>query len=507
MSKASSQILTSSVVLLLASVAISGADPLVTSWRTELSGRYARIFETTSGESALSSVTTWSRGQGRQDQPTYAGVSEVATTDTDVYVRATGLGAHIMGPWYLNANKTNLFPNYPDNLAVIYRIPRDPGTVPTTKTRTGLGRIGLFVDGVSMFDTRDAFSYDTSAAQDDNPMAGGGVNGDDVWNRDAYVNESVTFDAANAHQAGAHHHYHANPPGLRHLLGDSVDYDEATNTYSENFNGEHSPILGWVRDGYPVYGPYGYSDPNDASSPVARVRSGYRKRSITLRETLPAHAARDQGYTSGGSTAEFTLPANFYGPAVTAGAGSQYELGHYLEDYEYLGDVGQMQGVEFDLDLHNGRFCVTPEYPGGTYAYFVSIEADGTPKFPYNIGRTYYGNPTANTAGAVPVGAEIVFEGGPEKVIQAGTIETDGSNGDVTVTWSAVEGGSYVVERSGDLTAWEGMTASMERDILSVSDPTALNTNDRQFYRSTLVDVAAFDDNGFDVDLAFEATP
>ncbi|MGI9243189.1 MAG: sulfatase-like hydrolase/transferase [Verrucomicrobiales bacterium] len=481
----------------------AAADPLVTSWRTDLSGRYARLYETTADEDALNSVTTWSRGQGVQAQPTYAGVSEVATTATDVYLRATGLGAHIMGPWYLNEAKTNLFPNFPSNGAVLYRLPRDPGPVPAIKSPTGLGRIGLFVDGVSMFDTRDAFSYDTSAGQDDGPMAGGGVNGDDAWNRDAYVNEGVTFDAGNAHQAGPNHHYHANPPGLRHLLGDSVDYHEPTNTYTESFNGEHSPILGWVRDGYPIYGPYGYSDPNDPDSPVALMRSGYQKRSITERRTLPAHAARDQGYTSAGDTAEYSLPETLFGPVVTAGAGSQYELGHYLEDYEYLGDLGQVHGADFDLDLHNGRFCVTPEFPTGTYAYFVSIEEDGTPKFPYNIGRTYYGTPSGNTAAAVPAGAEIVFEGGPEKGIQNGEVITDNSNGDVTVTWSAVEGGTYVIERSEDLKAWVGMAGNMDRDQLYAPDPAALNNRPRQFYRSSLIDVAPFDDSGFDVDLDF----
>ena len=491
----------STIFLSLLLTASAVADPLVTSWRTDLSGRYARLYRTTADESTLNSVTTWSRGQGVQTQPTYAGVSEVATTATDVYVRATGLGAHIMGPWYLNAAKTNPFPNYPSNRAVIYRIPRDPGAVPVTKSPTGLGRIGLFVDGVSMFDSRDAFSYDTSAGQDDSPVAGGGVNGDDVWNRDAYINESVTFDAANAHQAGAHHHYHANPPGLRHLLGDGVDYDEATNSYTENFTGEHSPILGWVRDGYPIYGPYGYSDPNDPASALTRMRSGYQKRSITVRQTLPAHAARDQAYTSPGSTAEYPLPAALYGPAVTAGVGSQFELGHYLEDYEYLGDIGQTLGTDFDLDLHNGRFCVTPEFPEGTYAYFVCIEADGTPKFPYNIGRTYFGTPSATPVDSVPAGAEIVFEGGPEKGILGGEIVADDTTGDVTVTWSAVEGGTYIVEQSEDLKAWTGMTAGIDRDQLNASDPAAMDTNRRQFYRSALIDVAPFDENGFDVDL------
>ena len=483
------------------------ADPLVTSWQIGISGQYARIYGTDADEAAGNYATTWNRGQGVQELPTYAGVSEVAVTTTDVYVRATGLAGHIMGPWYGNEARTNLFGNWPSNRALLYRIPRNPGNPPTSKQATGLGRIGLFVDGVAMFDSRDAFSYDTSAGEDERPRSGTGINGDDVWNRDAYVNEGVTFDRGNAHQAGGTHHYHANPPGLRHLLGDSVDYDPDANRYTENFNGHHSPILGWVRDGYPVYGPYGYSDPDDPASPVARMRSGYRARSITQRTRLPAHAARLQGFTPAGDTAEYVLPdgtggtEDLRGPGVTPGAGSQYEIGHYIEDYEYLGDVGQVPGVEFDLDEHNGRFCVTPDFPEGTYAYFVSIEADGTPKFPYNIGPSYFGNPTASTATTIPAGAEIVFEGGPESRLSSGSISTGQQSGDVTVTWSVVEGGSYLVERSADLEDWQVIPALSEDRTLIARDPGALQENSRQFYRSRLIEVAPFDENGFDIDL------
>ena len=489
-----------STILLLASITLANADPLITSWDTGMSGRYARLYETDADQAAGNAVTTWNRGQGIQEQPTYAGVSEVAVTDTDIYVRATGLGGHVMGPWYGNLQRTNLFGNYPANQALIYRIPRDPGTPPTTKRRTGLGRIGLFVDGVSMYDSRDAFSYDTSAGADQTPRATE-VEGDDVWNRDAYINEGVTFDAGNAHQAGSHYHYHANPPGLRHLLGDSVDLDPVTNVYTENFNGQHSPILGWVRDSYPIYGPYGYSDPADPESAVVKMRSGFQMRTITQRTTLPAHAARLQGYTPAGDTSEYTLPATLYGPNVTAGFPSQYQLGHYIEDYEYLGDLGYTFGIDFDLNEHNGRFCVTPEFPEGTFAYFVSIEPDGTPKFPYNIGPTYYGNAQANTAAAIPAGAEVVFESGPEKKLDSGTLITDGASGDVTMVWSAVEGGVYVVEQSGDLDDWQSMDASMEKDLLVAPDPAALIEKDRQFFRAALVDVQPFDDTGFDVDL------
>jgi hypothetical protein len=56
------------------------------------------------------------------------------------------------------------------------------------------------------------------------------------------------------------------------------------------------------------------------------------------------------------------------------------------------------------LDKNNGRFCITPEYPNGTYAYFATIsdsaaDSSGTfsgyksPVFPYLIGNTFKSKP------------------------------------------------------------------------------------------------------------------
>src|SRR5678816_976240 len=195
-------------------------------------------------------VSTWSRGSISQTVPAYCGVYFVGYSANWVYIRSTGLASHIMGPWYLNAGHTMLFPNVPKNTATLYRIPRTT-TVPSTKTLTGLGAIGYFVDGVAMFDTRDAFYWNGASEG----------NGSGNWNRDAFVNESVTFDSGQGHQPGdGTHHYHANPIALRSLLGDHVEFNLATRTYSEATNpvAKHSPIVGWVRDGYPIYGPYGY---------------------------------------------------------------------------------------------------------------------------------------------------------------------------------------------------------------------------------------------------------
>ena len=50
---------------------------------------------------------------------------------------------------------------------------------------------------------------------------------------------------------------------------------------------------------------------------------------------------------------------------------SVFPLGFFVEDYTYF------ESSEDDyLDRNNGRFCITPDYPNGTYAYFVTINSD-----------------------------------------------------------------------------------------------------------------------------------
>ena len=418
--------------------------PLLKTWFTENSGEYARLFPTIEDMSNGASVTTWSRGTGVQTNPTYAGVHQIDFSTNWVYIHSTGLGSHIMGPWYLNAARTNLFPNYPSNTAATFRFPRTP-VIPTTKTLFGGGTVGYFVDGISMFDIRDAFYWNGTA-----DAAGTGS-----WNRDAYVNESVTFDNAGAHQAGNNHHYHANPAALRHLLGDHVDYNATSNVYTESTTPvtKHSPILAWVRDGLPIYGPYGYSDPLDANSGVRRMISGYVLRNglngtdnltATGRTTIPQWAVR-----------AYNTSASQSGPAVS----TTYPLGRYLEDNAYLGDLGYTLGTHFDLNEYNVRWCVTPEFPSGTWAYFLCISEGGTPVFPYQVGRSYFGDPTGGSVTSITESVTTTFMGGPFMSDAAGGVSVAGS--DVTITWQAVEGALYTVEASEDLSTWETISTNV----------------------------------------------
>ena len=78
---------------------------------------------------------------------------------------------------------------------------------------------------------------------------------------------------------------------------------------------------------------------------------------------------------------------------------SEFPEGFFVEDYEHISSAS-----DDVLDENNGRFCITPEFPKGTYAYFTTLsevpETQGvfkgfkTPQFPYLIGKSLYSKPS-----------------------------------------------------------------------------------------------------------------
>ncbi|HEY3931932.1 MAG TPA: YHYH protein, partial [Verrucomicrobiae bacterium] len=455
-------------------------DARTNCWLTTYSGQYARIYTNDAMKNAGTTLTTWSNGSQTQSLPAYCGIQEIYSSSNWIYVRSTGLGSYIMGPWQNGA-----FPNLPVNQKLLFRFPRT-NSVPTTKSLTGAGQIGIFVDGVEMFNSWDAYYWNGSA----DVQSSGGTG---YWNRDAYVNEGVTFDAGYAHQQqNGTYHYHADPIALRYELGDHVDFNAATKTYYEDTNTptKHSPILAWTADGFPVYGPYGYSTATNANSGIRRMVSGYVIRNgqygtsnLTAngRTTIPQWAVRIYNVTS-----------NQSGPNVS----TSYPLGRYMEDNDYLGDHGYVQGVDFDLDEYNGRWCVTPEFPNGTYAYFVAIDSNGVPVFPYNIGRAFYGNPTGGSVSSISETVVTNFLGNANLT---STLNAPGvNNGTVTLSWSAIEGGSYQVEATtnlGDLSGWTVLASGLSPNQITGSY-TNVTSLDKQFYRVGRTSVATFDSAG-----------
>ncbi len=274
--------------------------------------------------SIVSWVVNTSGATGYGSYPT--DVQSVKYSDSNVYLSCTCIPGYDIGPW-------NGDPNKPVNQDFLFKITRYPKANTGTPTATPLGHIGIWSNGVSMFNAKDANSYQNAG----------------VWNQNAIVVEGSSFDSCLGHPApNGEYHHHLNPVCI----------------YNDKDSLHHSPIIGYAFDGFPIYGAYGYSNA-DGTGGIRRMSSSYQKRSITERTTLPNGTV---------------LSSSQYGPAVS----TQYPLGYYIEDFEFVKGLG-------DLDQSNGRFCVTPDYPQGTYAYFVTIDSNRTAVYPYTLGPDYYG--------------------------------------------------------------------------------------------------------------------
>ena len=164
------------------------------------------------------------------------------------------------------------------------------------------------------------------------------------------------------------------PRALRRSLNVVNGFDENNELYGTfdlNFDpqtGEetnsiyHSPIVGWAYDGNPIYGPYGFEN-IDGTGKISNMKSGYNLAKI--QKGRPSYDSFPNGF--------------------------------FTNDYIFTNDG--------DLDIHNGRFCVTPDYPNGVYAYFCTISENldsigpfnnyRRPIFPYVIGDTYKSTPIA----------------------------------------------------------------------------------------------------------------
>ncbi len=279
-------------------------------------------------------ITSWWFNTTNQ---TYSGTNGTITVNVEavyytsslVYVKSSGVPSYYLDDQSLFDAK---------DMTNVFKIPRTQ-TVATTSTRTYLrdeGAVGVLIDGSVILSPCDGKSYNSAG----------------VWHQLAYKFEGNDFDSTYGHstpQGQYHHHVAVNESTMNSLTDSST----------------HSPLIGYAFDGYPVYGPYGYTN-TDGTGAIKRMTTSWKVRNITSRTTLPD-----------GSTASSS------GPAIGNPPSGQ-PLGKYFEDYEYSSGYG-------DLDQYNGRFCVTPEYPSGTYCYFTTLDSSLNPEFPYFIGDYMYG--------------------------------------------------------------------------------------------------------------------
>ena len=174
-------------------------------------------------------------------------VEAVYYTTTKVYIKSSGVPSYYAngGSLFNASDKTNVF-----------ILPRTQ-TVGTSATRTYLreqGNVAVFIDGSVAFSPCDGKTYNSAG----------------VWHQLAYKFESGDFDSYNGHSnpSGTYHH-HVNPSPLYTVSASSV----------------HSPIIGYAFDGYPIYGPYSYTN-TDGTGAIKRMTTSWSVRNIHLRRAL-----------------------------------------------------------------------------------------------------------------------------------------------------------------------------------------------------------------------------
>ncbi|MFE4106218.1 YHYH protein [Almyronema epifaneia] len=244
-----------------------------------------------------------------QDHPLWNSEVSIYTQGGWRYIVANGIPDHPTGTFPNAGNPNRIRPQ-----TYRFQVAAQPQLAPQI-TLNRLGAFGVAINGV-VFE----------------PGAGEFWQGDRNWQYEALSGQiNLGLDANNAHvQPSGAYHYHGLPLGL----------------LAHGGAGQQLWLLGYAADGFPIYGPYGYSDPMDAASGLRRIRPGYQLKS---------------------------------GQRPT-GPGGVYD-GTFWQDYEFVGTG--------DLDECNGRFGVTPEYPNGIYHYYI------TETFPF-ISRYFRGTPSAS---------------------------------------------------------------------------------------------------------------
>ncbi len=293
-----------------------------------------------------------------------ANVQNVQYSSSFVYVTTNGIPAYPTGP-FLDGN-----PSQATDQNAIFKFPLSPTQNTGSLTATTGGNIGVFINGVALFDYRDGVAWNSTTnalcGGPGNPPCPGGPTATQVWNRDAVLAERPGFDCSKGHPAMGNYHHHQNPSAFKldlQVLSTICNLYDSDGLYTIDSN-QHSPLIGYAYDGFPIYGAYGYLNTNGTGA-ITRMKSGYQLRNMTTRTTNPS-----------GQTVSS-------GPAVS----TTYPLGYFREDYEFVSHPGNPDY----LDEHNGRFCVTPEYPNGIYCYFATVDANWNSAYPYVIGPTFYG--------------------------------------------------------------------------------------------------------------------
>lgn len=239
----------------------------------------------------------------------------------------------------------------------------------------GAGSMGWWVNGAKIYGWGDgkgfnfASSYSSAtctACNVDNTLA--------TWHNLAPSFEDNDMDVCSGHAASGDYHSHNYPNCMATRLGD-------TGT-------GHSPLYGWIYDGFPVYGPYQSSGVLAQSCWLKRDYStsgGTGGCSTTSSQQRTCLLNNIYDVTAGVTAISDTTR---YGPKTTdtlvtqSGNTITAASGVFLEDYYYSASC-YATGSQY-LDMYNGH-----DHDGLGYHYHTTVDSSMTPTFPFIVGPKY----------------------------------------------------------------------------------------------------------------------
>lgn len=284
------------------------------------------------GDDTSASTATDTSGTGTTGTSTTSTAGIRCTDSTSVYNASASVKATSTASWSCSATQRMLTANgIPDHEVGTFPSAGNPNTIsaqtvsasttltPAIVSTTGTSTkvVGYVFNGVKMDPNTGGTCDNTGTSCSMDGAAGN-------WRMEALGQTSFDFgaDASNAHvQPSGEYHYHGLPEGYVTKLG----------------KGKAMTLIGWAADGFPIYARYGHSTAGDATSALKVMTGSYRTK----------------------TTPDANRPAT-----------SLYPMGTFLQDYEYVAGLG-------DLDECNGRTGVTPEFPNGIYHYYA------TDSYPY----------------------------------------------------------------------------------------------------------------------------
>lgn len=226
------------------------------------------------------------------------------------YIESNGMPDHATGRFPGRGNPHSISAQDYD-----FRVPLEPvagdGFTPIDRVLMGVALNGVVFDPA----TAEYWNRDRNSG-----WRYEGIQGSDKT-------KTLGLDQSNAHvQPTGAYHYHALPVGF----------------INERGGLKQMLLIGYAADGFPIYGPYAYDDPNDPDSELREMKSSWQLK---------------QGNRPGGDR----------------GPGGRHD-GTFTQDFEFV------EGSR-DLDRANGRVGVTPQYPEGTYYYVLTGDFPFVPRY------------------------------------------------------------------------------------------------------------------------------